>query len=152
MRAAVLSLALLAASAIASAQSASVDRGTARLRSADTDGNGRISRAEAQARLPKLVPDFDAIDADRDGSLSPAELRARSSARSRRGGGADGFAAHFERADTDGNGMLSRAEIGRSLPRLRAKFDAIDADRNAELTRAELRAYFDRHRAARARR
>jgi len=145
MRAAVLSVILLASPAVVGAQG-----GTQRLRAADADGNGLISRAEAQKRLPKLAADFDAVDANRDGSLSPGELRAHE--RKRRGSaGAGGFAAYFERADADGNGALSRPEVDRALPRLSARFDAVDADRDGRLTHAELRAYFEARRAARAR-
>lgn len=147
MRSALLSMLVLAWPAVAGAQS-----GADRLRAADADGNGLISRAEARERLPAIAAEFDAIDANRDGNLSPEELRAHERNRRKRRGdarGASGFAAYFERADTDGNGMLSRTEIKQALPRLSAKFDAIDKDRNGQLTRAELRAYFDAQRAAR---
>jgi Ca2+-binding EF-hand superfamily protein len=42
----------------------------------DTDGDGRISRAEAQANAPRLFEHFDEIDANKDGFLSADELRA----------------------------------------------------------------------------
>jgi hypothetical protein len=41
----------------------------------DTDGSKTISRAEA-AQRPKLAQNFDAIDANKDGQLSPDELQA----------------------------------------------------------------------------
>ena len=41
----------------------------------DTDGDGRISRAEAQA-APRLAARFDDIDANKDGFLTPDELKA----------------------------------------------------------------------------
>ena len=41
----------------------------------DTDGDGRISRAEAQA-APRLAARFDDIDANKDGFLTPEELKA----------------------------------------------------------------------------
>ena len=41
----------------------------------DTDGDGRISRAEAAAH-PKLAQNFDRIDTNGDGFLSKDELRA----------------------------------------------------------------------------
>jgi len=41
----------------------------------DTDGNGQISRDEAKA-APRLSQNFDAIDANKDGSLSRDELHA----------------------------------------------------------------------------
>ena len=45
------------------------------LKKLDTDGDGRISRPEAQA-APRLAAHFDEIDADRDGFLTHDELRA----------------------------------------------------------------------------
>ena len=45
----------------------------------------------------------------------------------------------FRKADADGNGVLSRAEVEKSLPRLARRFDAIDANRDGNLTREEIR-------------
>jgi hypothetical protein len=42
---------------------------------ADSNGDGRLSRAEAQA-IPFVAKHFDAIDSDRDGYITRAELRA----------------------------------------------------------------------------
>ncbi|TSA13742.1 MAG: calcium sensor EFh [Betaproteobacteria bacterium] len=47
-----------------------------RFRHADTDGDGAISRAEAAKHAPRLAKRFDQIDADKDGKLTPEELRA----------------------------------------------------------------------------
>lgn len=59
-----------------------------RLQSADADQDGYISRAEADASLPKLAEYFDRIDADRDDRISREELReaAGKLAGKRRGG------------------------------------------------------------------
>ena len=121
-----------------------------RFAAADADRNGVLSRAEVQRRLPRLASRFDEIDRNRDGNLSPEELRARAGAGNRRGGaGEGGFAEHFRRADADGDGALTRAEAEEALPRLGAKFDRIDANRDERLTADELRRYFDARRAAR---
>ena len=121
-----------------------------RFAAADTDRNGVLSRAEVERSLPRLAPRFDELDRNRDGNLSPEELRARAGGGNRRGGaGEGGFAEHFRRADTDGDGALTRAEAEKALPRLGAKFDRIDANRDARLTPDELRRYFDARRAAR---
>jgi Ca2+-binding EF-hand superfamily protein len=45
------------------------------LKKLDTDGDGRISRAEAQA-APRLAEHFDEIDANKDGFLTAEELKA----------------------------------------------------------------------------
>jgi Ca2+-binding EF-hand superfamily protein len=43
---------------------------------ADADGDGTLSRAEAQASLPRLAARFDQIDADGDRRLSREEIEA----------------------------------------------------------------------------
>jgi Ca2+-binding EF-hand superfamily protein len=83
----------------------------------DKDGDGRISRAEfVEGRIARLT----AADANRDGTVTPEEMRAAGEAR--RAEAADRM---FARLDADGNGAVTRAE-----------FDAARAergDRRAEL-------------------
>ncbi|MBI4189982.1 MAG: EF-hand domain-containing protein [Betaproteobacteria bacterium] len=55
-----------------------------RFKKADSDGNGAISRGEAEKGMPRLARHFDRIDANKDGQLSVAELQA---ARQAHGGG-----------------------------------------------------------------
>nr|WP_295382606.1 hypothetical protein [Pseudoxanthomonas sp.] len=50
-----------------------------RLQAADADQDGYISRAEADASLPRLAEHFDRIDADDDDRISRDELRAAAS-------------------------------------------------------------------------
>ncbi len=50
-------------------------------RKTDADGNGSLSRAEAEKGMPRLVRHFDMIDANKDGQLSPDELSAARKAR-----------------------------------------------------------------------
>src|SRR4029077_7233312 len=45
-------------------------------RQADKDGDGALSKAEAEAGMPRLAKHFDAIDADKDGKITQEELRA----------------------------------------------------------------------------
>ncbi|WP_369977515.1 hypothetical protein [Xanthomonas bundabergensis] len=47
-----------------------------RLKAADANGDGLISRSEADASLPRIAKRFDALDGNHDGQLSPDELRA----------------------------------------------------------------------------
>ena len=42
----------------------------------DADGDGKISKAEAQANAPRLAEHFDQIDANGDGFITPEELTA----------------------------------------------------------------------------
>lgn len=50
-----------------------------RLQAADADQDGYISRAEADASLPRLAEHFERIDADGDERISRDELRAAAS-------------------------------------------------------------------------
>lgn len=47
-----------------------------RLKVADANGDGLISRGEAAASLPRLAKRFDALDGNHDGQLAPDEWRA----------------------------------------------------------------------------
>jgi Ca2+-binding EF-hand superfamily protein len=99
--------------------------GFERLRAADTNGDGLISRAEAAA-LPRLAERFDAIDANRDGQLSRDELRAfHQSQRLQRMG------------DKDGDGKISKAE---ALAKATERFDRVDANHDGFITQDELQA------------
>lgn len=55
---------------------------------------------------------------------------------------------HFGKADADGNGALSRAELEKSLPHLALKFDQIDTNKDGQLSRDELSAARKAHRHA----
>ena len=52
-----------------------------RFRKADTNGDGRISREEAQRSMPELARDFDRIDANKDGMVTMEELETARKAR-----------------------------------------------------------------------
>ena len=48
------------------------------------------------------------------------------------------FEARFRKADMDGNGMVSRAEAEKAMPRLALHFDRIDTNKDGQITRDEL--------------
>ena len=108
----------------------------ARLKAADTNGDGLISRAEAAA-LPRIARHFDAIDTNKDGQLSQDELRAFHQTQR---------AEHFRKIDTDGDGRISKAEAQAGAPRLAEHFDRIDANKDGFLTSDELQAAHAAHR------
>ena len=56
--------------------------------------------------------------------------------------------SHFKKADTDGNGTLSRAEVEKSMPRLAEKFDQIDTNKDGQLSRDEMKAWKKTHKHA----
>ncbi len=46
------------------------------MKAADKDGDGALSRAEVEAaKLPRLARDFDKLDRNKDGKLTPDEMR-----------------------------------------------------------------------------
>ena len=99
-----------------------------RLRAADTNADGLISRAEAAA-LPRIAERFDAIDANRDGQVSFEELRgARHKARGER---------LLDRLDADRDGKVSKAE---ALAKATERFDRVDANNDGFITAEELAA------------
>lgn len=73
---------LLAISIDAMAQQPSTEQKQAaleRLQAADANQDGFIDKTEADAKLPRLAKNFEKLDANRDGRLSPEELRAMAS-------------------------------------------------------------------------
>lgn len=140
------------------------ERHEARVKAADTDGDGAISKAEAGKALPGLAGNFEAVDTDKDGKVTVTELDA-----ARAGGvhGGPGYGrgmkpgdgrgmgpgvdpetrqafrherheARVKAADTDGDGAISKAEVEKALPRLAWRFEAVDTDHDGKLTVAEL--------------
>lgn len=72
------------------------------LRALDTDGDGRISRAEIQAGEKSWAQRFDTMDVNKDGYVDRADMQARMASQR---------AECFTKADADKNGQLSRAEF-----------------------------------------
>jgi Ca2+-binding EF-hand superfamily protein len=105
---------------------------------ADTDGDGRVSRAEAVAASSERSNDwFDKFDLDKDGYVTREEL---TQARETRHGH---MKAHmeerFKEADSNGDGQLSLDEAQAKMPKLAERFSALDADKNGMLTKDELK-------------
>ena len=158
MRALIAALALAPAFAY-SATTGKAQRTAEQFREADIDGNGALSLAEAGKALPWLAKHFAAIDVNRDGQVSPEEIRAyRRAARktsapghnARTGLPGTKFEEYFSRADTDGDGALSRAEAGQGMPRVAGKFERIDRDGDGRLSLDELKDWLALRRSARA--
>ncbi len=99
-----------------------------RLRAADTNADGLLSRSEV-ASLPRLAENFGAIDANRDDSISFEELRAfHGKKRGER---------FIQRLDTDRDGKVSQAE---ALAAAQARFDRADSNKDGFVTADELAA------------
>jgi hypothetical protein len=101
----------------------------------DTDGDGTVSRAEAQANAPRLARDFDQVDADGDGKVTRDELEARGKA-----GMAQRRKAWWAKVDADGDGSISLQEAEANAPRLARDFSQVDANGDGKVTAEELRA------------
>ncbi len=104
-----------------------------RLKAADTNGDGMISREEANAGLPQLAKHFDAIDTDKNGLITMQELEAAMKGLHGRHRDA------MKHLDKDGDGLISRAEA-QAAPRLAKHFDEIDANKDGFLSKDELAA------------
>ncbi len=155
--------ALVLASGLAFAQDAGADRearraewqakAEARFVEADKDRDGRIDKVEVQALGERMVRNFDRIDANKDGELDRSELaQARRHAAGGKGGQRMRSMHAYQRGlfkgmDDDGNGAISRAELGDKMPRWSENFTAIDADANGEISSEELKAYRQKMRA-----
>ncbi|MCD9033523.1 EF-hand domain-containing protein [Luteimonas sp. Y-2-2-4F] len=90
---------------------------------------------------PDLLAQFDAIDADRDGLIGRAELRAWFEAQrpQREAEAARRFDERFAEADLNRDGKLSRVEVQEKMPRLAERFAWRDENGDGFLSREELR-------------
>lgn len=102
------------------------------LKKLDKDGDGSISKSEAEGT--PLAKHFDKLDQDGDGKISATEreamrdkFRERMQAR---------HAEHFKRVDANADGTVSRNEF---LDEASQRFDAMDQNKDGKLTQDELR-------------
>ena len=110
----------------------------ARFAAADADRDGRLDRVEAQAVNARLAERFDLLDANADGELTPEEMRSARHGGHRRGGFLAGLVKGM---DDDGDGAISRAELGDKMPKWSEQFARIDSDADGRLSREELRGF-----------
>lgn len=103
-----------------------MDRHKAHLEAADTDGDGKISKAEADAASEKK---FREADLDGNGSVSFEEFQALAEKRRLMK-----LKHRFERSDKDGNGTLSSDELG---SRHSSRFERMDTDGDGEISEEE---------------
>lgn len=143
-------LATAVAATVAGAAIAAPQSGATRQK-IDLNNDGVIDRTEAAAH-PRLAASFDQLDKNRDGKLDASERpHHRKGGHGRHGGGMD----RIVKADTDGDGRISRTEAG-SLRLIGEKFAEIDSNRDGYIVRSELTRYHERmrpqHEAERAKR
>ncbi|QOW23978.1 EF-hand domain-containing protein [Lysobacter sp. H23M47] len=112
--------------------------GMARHIALDADGDGRISKLEAEGS--RLAERFAEIDTNKDGYLVRSELQTdgdRRRAEFQRKA-AERFDQRFKEADSNGDGRLSRAEYEAAWPGKAKMFAFLDEDRDGYLTREDL--------------
>lgn len=97
----------------------------------DMNRDGAISRTELTDEVNRA---FDGYDADRNGTLSAAELGGRSNVRSAMGGFIKG---HAKEVDQNGDTGLTRTELLAVATRM---FDRMDSDGDGTASAAELQA------------
>ena len=100
---------------------------------ADTNHDGKLSRAEANDFLVGEI--FDAIDTDHDGQVSKTEWSA----------GKGRTSADFKKRDANHDGILTREETlayGRTHGVANKAFREADKNHDGALDRAEVQAYY----------
>ena len=103
------------------------------MKSIDTDGDGTISKAEADAL-------FNKIDTNHDGKLDKSEMAAyrKSAWEQRRAEMKAEFESKFKAADKNNDGALTRDEFKAAFPRMADRFDKLDANHDGKVTMAEI--------------
>lgn len=109
---------------------------------ADTNKDGSIDKAEAQAMHEKR---FAEMDANHDGKLDKDEMQKYMQPRGGMGRmGKQGRMGFFS-ADKDNDGTLDRTEA-QQLPRVHQNFDAIDVDKSGTVSHDEVYDFMMMHR------
>lgn len=102
----------------------------------DADKDGKLTQAELDAHKAQ---EFTKADTNGDGKLSSDEMLARATAK-RAEHMSKRVAKMIERVDTDGDGMLSAAEL-QDMPRGKGMFKRMDADGDGVITGEEFAAH-----------
>lgn len=104
----------------------------------DSNGDGKISKEEAEKNAPPLAANFALLDADKDGQLTnkeiwdvqlqvmAAELKARQD-----------FSRALQKADKNKDSKLSKEET-KSLPKLNTNFEQVDSNHDGFLVMPEI--------------
>jgi Ca2+-binding EF-hand superfamily protein len=103
-----------------------------RFQALDQNGDGKLSADEA-AGAPLLARRFADLDQDKDGAITPAEIKAALKEKMEKKGH-----ERFAALDKDGDGKLSAAETA-SAPLLGRGFSRIDNDGDGFVTEDEIK-------------
>ena len=108
----------------------------AAFKKADKDNDGTLTRDEAKS-MPRVAKHFDAIDTDKDGTVSLLEIRASMKKAKEMH---DRAVERFKSADKDNDGTLTKDEA-KAMPRVAKHFDAIDTDKDGTVSEQEIHDY-----------
>jgi Ca2+-binding EF-hand superfamily protein len=108
---------------------------------ADTDGDGRVSRAEATSSSAERSGKwFDKLDTNKDGYITQEEMKqARDTRHQMHGDMKEKAQARFKEADVNNDGQLSLDEVQSKMPKLGDHFTTLDKDKNGMLSKEELK-------------
>jgi Ca2+-binding EF-hand superfamily protein len=116
-------------------------RGGHGMKRMDKDGDKALSRDEVKGH-PHLEKDFDSIDTNKDGKLSPDEMKAfgqKMREQHKADGKGPNHGSPMSRLDANKDGKVSREEA-KGHPMLEKNFDRIDANKDGLLTEEEIKA------------
>lgn len=104
----------------------------------DTNGDGNISKEEAEQKAPPLAANFALLDANKDGELSNKEIwdvqqKVMVAERKMR----QDFSLALQKADKNKDSKLSKEE-SKALPKLRANFEQIDGNHDGFIVMPEI--------------
>ena len=109
----------------------------------DINGDGKISREEAELKEPNIAANFEQLDANHDGDLTKKEIKDTMAAVAKK---RNEFYQNLQTADKNNDGKLSREEAGTVPHRtekfdLAAHFDEIDSNHDGQLILKEIADY-----------
>jgi Ca2+-binding EF-hand superfamily protein len=124
---------------------------------ADTDGNGTLSKAEAEQGMPMLARNFDEIDTNKDGQITFEEFTAYGKkkmeefSKHRDECKADPDKCHaemfgrmkeqFKKADVNGDGVLTMAEAEKGAPMIAHRFSEMDTNKDGQVSLKEFETF-----------